>query len=311
MQLIRVLTIGCKLKTSFIGLTAVGACLFSTIAFGGECVEIDTERDNLTADQRRSAQLLLSNALESQQIVLGDPCEVTWKLSHIQMGNSVTVRVEAPAGVETMTTSAIEDLPRIYSQMANAMVNGVEIEDAMNRNDVTIEQSRNQRRVQAEYLATLRFGGGMLSPSSGISPMVAGGMRLELDRYAIDADVSIILDTHSDQEQFALGAHINVISFVNPQAMNTPYYGGGLGYGGVATVEHEGYGFQAHLLGGYEMFRASTMRLFFQANAVTPAYTFDDRSWSPTMSVSMGIGYKPQPSNSSNNSVPWWLLLFN
>jgi hypothetical protein len=307
---LKLLTLGFKLKTSFIKLTVIGASFFSSLAFGGECVEIDTERDNLTADQQRSAQLLLSNALESQQIVLGDPCEVTWKLSHIQMGDSITVRAEVPSGVLTMTTSAIEDLPRIYSQMANTMVNGVELGNAVSRDDVTIEQSRNQRRVNAEYMATIRFGEAMFSPSSSLAPMFATGMRMELDRYAIDADVSLAFAIHSSSstEQVAFGGHINVISFVNPQAMHTPYFGGGTGYGGVYDGGNEGYGFQSQVFGGYEMFRASTMRLFFQGNVMIPFYTLDDGSWFPTMSVSMGIGFKPQPK-SNNNSVPWWVLL--
>jgi hypothetical protein len=296
------------LKYALIKAAVLGTSLYSSLAIGGECVEIDSERDNLTADQQRSAQLLFSNALESEQVAMGEPCEVTWQLSHIRMGESITVRAEGPRGVETMATSAIEDLPRIYSQLANSMVNGVELAEAVSRDDVTIEQSRNQRRVHADYLTTVRFGGAMLTPSSGIVPMIAGGMRLELDRYAIDADGYMAFDTHVDREQIGIGGHINVISFVEPQAMHTPYYGAGLGYGLVTTVDYGGYGFQGQLFGGYEMFRASTMRLFFQANAMAPAYSLDDGSWSPTMSVSMGIGYKPKPRN--NNSIPWWLLFF-
>jgi hypothetical protein len=294
------------LKTITLKTLTIGSLFLSPIAYAGDCVEIDSDRDNLTADQQRSAQLLFSNSLESEGVTVGEPCDNVWKLSHVRMGDSVTVRAEGPERIETMTTSVIEDLPRIYSQLASAMVNGTELAGAASRDNVTVEQSRNQRRVRADYLATMRFGGALLSPSSGVLPMFAGGMRLELDRYAIDADWTIVVDTNDDAENFGMGGHLNVISFTDPLAMHTPYFGAGMGYGGVTSDVGGNAGFEGQLFGGYEMFRASTMRLFFQGNAILPAYTLDDGSWFPTMSVSMGIGYKPQPKN--NSSVPWWAL---
>ena len=108
--------------------------------------------------------------------------------------------------------------------------------------------------------------------------------------------------------------------FVNPSANRTAYLGGGLSYGGqrfgrrqdffttFSTSNWEGRGLQSELTAGYELARATSLRLFVQADAVFPfyhatseTYYFSmsripspaitvDRRYAPSFGVSIGLG---------------------
>jgi hypothetical protein len=86
--------------------------------------------------------------------------------------------------------------------------------------------------------------------------------------------------------------------------------GGGLGYGGISYGDDEnlgGSGFDLQGIGGFELFRASTMRMFVQTNIGLPLYSIDGaEAWSPTIGLSLGVGYKPEGGRGGN--VPWWAL---
>jgi hypothetical protein len=291
-------------------IVAIVAMTTSSISFAGECVVVDSARDNFSEQDRQAALVLFSNALESHDLSMGEPCDNTWQISHVQLGKSITVRVEAREQVSTLVISVVEDLVRAYSQITNSILTEVPLEAAISRTDVTAEQAEGQRRISTEFLTTLRFGGGMLSPSSGLAPAIGGGMRVELNKWAIDADWSLVFDTHAGREQVGMGGHINVLSFLSPTANHTPYVGGGVGYGLKDVDGADGYGFEGQIVGGYEMFRASKMRLFFQMDAVLPAYTMamsgGDQLWAPSVIGAIGIAFKPAPKS---GSVPWWIFL--
>jgi len=169
------------------------------------------------------------------------------------------------------------------------------------------------RRAKSEYMATLMFGGTAYPPIGGIvAPTLGGGFRVEMDRWAIDANGKVALpvgEASGGDYLFAMNGHLNAIRFVDPLANDSLFYGGGLGYGIVGwekgSESGEGYGFEARGIAGYEMFRASTMRFFVQMDLVAPLYSIDADYWSPTLGMSIGIAYKPRP-----NSIPWWAILF-
>ena len=292
--------------------TAVVAMLAAapiSSALAADCAELNTDRDNLAAEDQHSALLLFSSALEAQGVVLGDSegCENRYVLSHVALGSSITVRASLGENAQSMTVSTLEDLPRAYSQLANTLVNGVELADAMGRDNVTIEQAHNQRRMKTEYLATLGFGGSMVTPGTGVAPLFKGGMRIEINSWALDASFELAADGHEGREQAVLAGTLNLLGFANPLANHTLYYGGGLGYGMTALQDYsESYGFEARGIVGYELFRATTMRLFFQGDLVLPTDSAIEWGWGPRTAVSVGFGYKPQPNR--NNGVPWWAL---
>ena len=87
-------------------------------------------------------------------------------------------------------------------------------------------------------------------------------------------------------------------------------YNSSLGFGAMGwqdgNRDGDGAGFELRGTAGYEMFRVTTMRMFFQADLIAPLYDIEADSWAPTVSFSVGIGYKPQPNH--GGSVPWWTL---
>ena len=58
---------------------------------------------------------------------------------------------------------------------------------------------------------------------------------------------------------------------------------------------------------GLRIFRASTIRIYTQANVSLPFYEVSSESWSPVMTFSLGFGWKPEPGH--HDSVPWWAFL--
>jgi hypothetical protein len=93
------------------------------------------------------------------------------------------------------------------------------------------------------------------------------------------------------------------LHFTNPTGNTTAYFGGGLSYGGTTFGSNwHGSGLQGELTVGYELPRASTLRVFVQADAVLPFYTataqtFSSKSgyttahrYAPSFGVSLGLG---------------------
>ena len=107
------------------------------------------------------------------------------------------------------------------------------------------------------------------------------------------------------------------LSFVNPRANASAYFGGGVSWGttiGSSGSLQNGYsswsgsGLQGELTAGYELPRASELRVFVQADATLPFYhtsgqvfTFSQgrssavttgRHYNPSVVVSVGLGWQ-------------------
>jgi hypothetical protein len=293
-------------------LACIAALLISSPALAGICLEDDPERDNLLEQDRLGGLSLLASAIEERGVPVGESCDVTWKIVHVKLGRSVTVSATNGSQVYKMTAEVLEDLPRVYSQLAHGMVTGEPLNQAMDRSNVTRAQAEG-RRAKSDYLATVMFGGTAYPPVGGIvAPTFSGGFRVELDRWAIDANGKMALpvgEALNGDYLVGIHGHLNAIRFIDPLANDSWFYGGGLGYGAVGWEKGsdagEGYGFEARGIAGYEMFRASTMRFFVQMDLIAPLYSIDADYWSPTIGLSIGLGYKPNP-----RSVPWWTILF-
>src|SRR5581483_3967619 len=106
--------------------------------------------------------------------------------------------------------------------------------------------------------------------------------------------------------------------FLKPAANASPYLGGGLSWGGTALSQGartsqtnlQGTGLQGELTMGYELPRASTVRLFVQADAILPLYRTSresvtslttapyyrreslGRQYTPTIALSIGLGWQ-------------------
>jgi hypothetical protein len=297
-----------------LGLSALGAVLLPGSAYAASCVQIDEQRDGLSADERSSARTLFEAALsEERQEVSREGCSETWTLYHVRLGESLTVVVQSPRGTRRERVNQIEDLPPMYSQLVRSLLSGSQLTNdgtAINRKNVTEAQTEPQR-VHAEAIWYAKLGYGMTTADGFHSgPQFGFGRRWELDTVGIDLAFFNFL-TYQDSEEFSgmsvgwieLGADYFFDAFGN----SSPYLGAGLSLGSHTIPseagEFEGSGLQGKAMVGYEFFRASTIRLLVHFDAVLPMYrlarktsdgagnTLTDHTYSPTFLLSLGLGW--------------------
>lgn len=278
------------------------------------CAEIDTARDALNEGERASAKILLAQTLEKEgKHVAETGCTETYKVSHLRFGNSVTVYLQGPQGTRQATVGKLEEVPAIYSQMVRSLLRNqpmnVGTGDTITRDNVTAQQAV-PTRAAADSLWYGRLGYGVI-PVLGVTsgPGFGIGYRYELDNFAVDLSLGFMISTEKNgKEGGASGSWIKLegLYFTNPVANRSPYFGGGVSWGGVGLVSDSGKvlsdtGLQGELTAGYEFLRASTIRMFGQFDVTLPFYTAKedfltgmtsgDTAYAPTLMFSLGLGF--------------------
>lgn len=299
-----------------LGTLAAATTLASArLASAGACVSIDAERDGLSVDERRSTRTLFEEALGEAGVSVGrDGCSETWTLYHVRLGKSITVVVQSPRGTRRERVKKVEDLPATYHQLARSIVSGKENTNdsaAVDRRHVSDSQSE-RKRVSADAVWYAKLGYGS-TPAAGFhaGPAFGFGRRWELDSVGINLGfLNFIL--YQDSEEFSgssagwidLGADY----FFDPYANGSAYVGAGLSLGHHSLSDEGGdydnAGLQGKATFGYEMFRASTIRLSLHFDATLPMYRLtrttvdpltgaedEDHVYSPTFQLSLGIGW--------------------
>jgi hypothetical protein len=177
------------------------------------------------------------------------------------------------------------------------------------------------RRIHVDDIWYARLGyGTVFGDRSYGTPAVGFAYRAELDRLAIDISFLNFQigsgDHRSPGASAASWVRLSGLHFLNPTASLTAYFGGGLSYGrrrisrswnytptGPFSTDWEGGGLQGELTVGYEIARATNLRLFVQADAVLPFFqawseTYSrsghsigtDGRYAPSLVVSLGLG---------------------
>ena len=205
-----------KFSLKILSLALLGLSL-SPSALAGVCVELDTERDNFSPDERRAVRSLAAGALEDEGLqISGGECETTYVISHVRLGNTVTVRMSDGTENRKMTIDTVDDLPNAYSQMAHSLVTGTPLADSIDRQNVTLDQA-NPRRAAGDFITTLRFGGTALVPPTALLPTFGMGLRVELDQWAVDVAGQFAFN--SDGDQGMASGHLNGLRFQHPTAL--------------------------------------------------------------------------------------------
>ena len=299
------------------------------------CVRIDESQDTLTQNDRAAAVLLLTRqfAMAGEQVAAD--CSTPYLLAHIKLGNSITVTLSGPKGEREGTALGLDDLPALYNQMVRSLVTGRPMTGlaVIDRTNVTAAQATAQR-VHSDAFTYARLGyGGIFAGHTYGTPSFGFGYRAELDTIAVD--VSFLNLQVGQSESYGPSASAGGASLVklsglyllNRRANSTPYLGGGLSWGrtyineayptpvipigtGPGTIYYfdtggRGSGLQGELTAGYELGRATTIRMFLQADATLPFYSVTSqtissrgivssttRRYTPSLVMSVGLGWQ-------------------
>lgn len=317
------------MRSFILRLSAMTGLLFGIAgaARADVCVTIDPARDTLVPRDQTAAVLLVTRQFEQAgERVVPVPCSTSFTLSHVQLGNTIIVTISAPTGVWEAKALTLDDLPAVYSQMVRSIVTGRPMTglNVVDRTNVTASQAVS-RRVHTDSLWYARLGyGSIFGDQAYGTPALGFGYRAELDSFAID--VSFLNFQFGSLDGYSDSSHANAqtllklsgLYYLNPTANRTTYFGGGLSYGHMDfgsrdfssfdryRTDWDGSGLQGELTVGYELARATSLRLFVQADAVLPFYqvtsetfvttrgfvttTNTDHRYAPSLIVSIGIG---------------------
>jgi hypothetical protein len=287
------------------------------------CVTVDEARDALDPRDRAAAVILVTREFEKAgERVVPAGCATSFSLSHAQLGNIVVVSMSGPGGPWQATALTLDDLPAVYSQMVRSIVTGRPMTglNVVDRTNVTASQALS-RRVHSDSLWYARLGyGSIFGDQAYGTPALGFGYRAELDPFAID--VSFLnfqfrsLDDYSASSRASAASLLKLsgLYYMDANGNRSPYFGGGLSYGHASfgsgsysfdryRTDWDGSGLQGELSAGYEIARATSLRMFVQADAVLPFYhvtsesftrtgfqTTTDRRYAPSLVVSIGIG---------------------
>ena len=183
----------------------------------------------------------------------------------------------------------MDDLPALYSQMVRSIVTGRPMTgfNVVDRTNVTAAQT-STRRVQSDSFSYARLGyGTVFGNHNQGAPAMGFGHRAELDSFGIDVSFLNYQIQPSNTSYASTGYYgsdggvsgsllkLEGLYFLKPAANASTYVGGGLSWGGThfskgSTNSHtswHGSGLQGELTVGYELPRASTLRMFVQADA--------------------------------------------
>jgi len=295
------------------------------------CVRIDESHDTLGGDDRAAAVLLLSRQFASAGEQVVADCPAPYVLSHVKLGNTITVTLSGPKGNREGTALGLDDLPALYSQMVRSLETGRPMAGlgVVDRTNVTAAQASAQRvHSDGFFYARLGYGGIFGNHTYGV-PSFGLGYRAEVDRVAIDVSFLNFQVSSSDFSYTASSADsasllkLSGLYMVNRDANSTPYFGGGVSWGhtsvneaqpviytpgapgGTYTTGGNGSGLQGELTAGYEFARATTIRMFVQTDAILPFYSVASQSfssrgvplastsrWTPSLVMSIGLGWQ-------------------
>ena len=211
-------------------------------------------------------------------------------MSHIRLGTTISVTLSGPAGKREATALGLDDLPAVYSQMVRSLTTGQPMGiGVLDRTNVSASQDLPP--------PPRPFGRLLVHPSGIWQPFRSVHaqwrvVRLRLSRgIQPDRPRRVVFQRSTERhwrlprrERFAWSlVKLQALYFTSPTTNRSAYFGGGLSYGRTelqvstsdafsGTSYGHGSGLQAGLTAGYEIARATSARVFVQADVTLPFY---------------------------------------
>jgi hypothetical protein len=312
----------------------VAGVLFTLMAAGRAaaadvCVIVDETRDTFSRSERAAAVLLIERQFElAGERIVPPGCANTYVVSHVQFGSTITVTLSGPQGQRDAVARGMDDVPAVYSQMVRSLLRGEPMgaPGVVDRTNVTRQQSDAPNRVYSDSLLYARLGyGGVFGDRAYDGPSVGMlGYRRELDSFGVDVSFFNFqykssngsYDYYGGGSSGSTGSWLKLefLRFVSPLSDRSLYMGGGLSWSTVnldnGSTHWDGSGLQGEVTAGYELGRASSIRVFVQADAGLPFYKVHSHSYmysnsppyviveqtgrrfAPSLALSLGIGWQ-------------------
>jgi hypothetical protein len=298
----------------------------SGLARADVCIGVEESRDTLTEPDRTASLILLAKQFElAGEHVAAEGCTATYTVSHVKFGDTITVTLAGPEGQRQGMALGMNDVPALYSQLVRALLSGqaVGAMGVVDRTNVTAVQAA-PLRVQSDsmWYARLGYGGTFGSHTQG-GPATGFGIRRELDSFALDVSFLNFQAASSNRSYSSYGGgnsyysaangmsgswlKLEALRYVDATSNASFYFGGGASWGGVNGSDGNkfwsGSGLQGELTAGYEVLRASNIRMFVQTDVVLPFYSSTaqtyawpaqvttERRYTPSLAASFGLGW--------------------
>jgi hypothetical protein len=306
------------------GLIAASVVIGAGTAWADVCVVADEAKDMFSTQDRAAAVLLLERQFElAGRHVDRTACQERYTIWHVMLGDTIVANIDGPGGHREGTALGLNDLPALYNQMVRSIVTGKPMAgfNVIDRSNVTIAQATVERiPTDSFWYARLGYGAVFGDTTYG-TPALGFGYRVELDSFGVDVSFFNyqIKTPDSYSPTYSNGAvagsllKLEGLYFINPSANRTGYVGAGLSWGGVDFGQGwNGNGLQGELTAGYEFPRASTLRVFVQADTILPFYDVTavryptgtdfrrvnvptpttEHRYAPSLAVSVGFGWQ-------------------
>ncbi len=262
------------------------------------CLVLDHGKDSLDKEDRKNASLLFETILEEKGVV---SCAEPFELYHLKLGKKLIVVVKRNGKIEKIQVETVEELSKAYERIVDCILNNKSIttENSSRKNQLS-EETKAPGRIHSDPLFYARMGyGGIIydGMQSGIS--IGTGFRFELDSFALDVSAingvfQITNDIDDDRSKSYEIIRISGLHFFEPEAANSFYAGGGIAWGVVQLCDmwrdEHNWGVLLSAVVGYEMFRNSDIRLFFNLEATLPTFKVEN-DYAPSFSLSVGSAF--------------------
>jgi hypothetical protein len=250
------------------------------------CITLDRSADKLSDGERQTAMALIEQAVAATGgRMAAQGCSDPLALSHVKVGEAVSVALRGPGGARFAQASGLQALPEVYARLfqeatrpqpaaSPAQVALVEqhAETPEPRSSVWFGDGHGQFYARLGYNGTAREGL-TTGPSLGL------GYRRELGNLMFDVsslNMNLWRQSQYDSYNGTWNAYLRLMAFryLSDLLRGADLYAGaGFSYGETKTPDGmKGQGIQGDVGFGYELLRHTVLRSFLQVVATFPFY---------------------------------------
>ena len=234
----------------------LGGLSVAKAASADVCVEVDTQRDNLSEADRNATRTMLEQALinNGQKVVSpGAGCTATWRVYHVKLGNTVSVTLSSPTDSRTMKVRQVEDIPDAHSQLVKSLLTGAPSAWRAARSTAPTSPTRRPPTTASRPTRSSTFVSATAAWSARVSPRAPrsawGGAKSSIASPSISPGFNFVTTKQDNSYKDFSGSIVKLggLYYFDPYANNSLYAGGGLSWGVSGHFEAGGRHLLAHL----------------------------------------------------------------